>query len=86
MGLSSLKHLPKGEIEFISCISSCCMINVRHGGGFCDLDHDCNPRRTLLHNFLIGAPQLSSVEVLVTLCSFLTFNQVTERKYYTLKS
>lgn len=95
MRLSSLRHLPKGEIKFISCISSCCMIQIKHGGGFCDLDHDFSLHKTLSYNFHIWVSQLTSIDSIpiwnfivkkvVTLCSFLTFNQVTERNSILLK-
>lgn len=62
------------------------MINIKHGGRFCDLDHDLSLHRTLLYSFLIWVSQLSSINGIPDLkfdcevdCAFFTFNQATER-------
>lgn len=30
---------------------SCCKVNIKHGSGFLDQDHDSNPYRILSYNF-----------------------------------
>lgn len=65
------------------------MIHTKHGGGFCDPDHDFNVHRMLLYSFLMWAPQLNSIDDIPDLkfyCekgshsfSFVSFNQATEK-------